>query len=148
METDSKTGSIFVNDGEARMVVRIAASIPVKFGQRGGFPIKPEFAANTAYILGEESFKDQWHLNATTTQPSDKVKFLAVLVPYRASEPQPEIVSLNEASSVGFRVGDTSVAAWWGDGPRGQVSAGGLTGNGRLVLKVSENGTASTVLSQ
>jgi hypothetical protein len=148
METDERSGSIFVRNDDARMVVRLVASTPYRFAQRTGFPVRPEAATNTAYVTGEAAFPDQWHLNAATRQPVQEIKFLAILVPYRASEQQPEIVPLKTGDSVGFRVAGTEIAAWWGAGHSGKISAGELGGEGRFVLKVSDNGNTSTVLAQ
>lgn len=138
METDSRNGTVFVRDGDARLVVRLVASVPFRFGQHSGFPIKPEFSANTAYVLGDEPFADQWHLQATTGQLSDEVKFLAVFVPYRASEPEPKIELLNADHAIGFRVAGTEVAAWWGAGSRGKIEASGITGEGRLAINAGD----------
>jgi hypothetical protein len=148
METDARTGAIQVRDGDARLTVRLVASVPCRFSQTDRFPIAPEPATNTAYILNKADFTNQWHLKATTGTPAREVKFLAVMAPYRASEPQPEIVPFQEAGAKGFRVAGTEVAAWWGDGHRGKISAGGLTGDGRFVLRVTEDGKVSTVVAQ
>jgi hypothetical protein len=143
---ETGAGAILVRDGDARLAVRLIATVPYSFSQRSAFPIKPEFAANTAYILGKESFADQWRLSATTGKPAAEVKFMAIMVPYRASEPEPTIEPL--AAGAGFRVGDTEIAAWWGDGFRGKIQAGDLSGEGRLAVRVVENGRPRTAIAQ
>jgi len=130
------------------MAVRLAATVPYQFSQTDKFPIAPERATNTAYILVDKPFVNQWHLKASTRTPVREAKFLAVLVPYRASEPQPEIAPLDGRGTSGFRVAGTEIAAWWGDGDRGKVSAGEVAGEGRLVVRVTEDGKATTVVSQ
>lgn len=148
METDSRTGSILVQDGAARLAVRLAATAPYRFAQSDAFPVKPEIATNTAYVLGEESFVNQWHLTAATDRPAQEIKILAVMAPYRTSEQPPNITPLQGDQAIGFRIGATQVAAWWGAGSHGKIAAGGLTGEGRFVLKVTENGKVSTVIAQ
>ncbi len=148
METDSRTGTVFIRDGDARVAVRLVASVPFRFSQSNEFPIKPEAASNTAYILGKASFADQWHLQAKTVESKDEVKFLAVLVPYRESEPQPEIEVLQGDDAIGFRVAGTEVAAWWGEGSRGKISVAGITGDGRIVVNSNEPGKVAHVIAQ
>jgi len=148
METDGRMGAIQLRDGDARLAVRLVATVPYGFSQTDKFPVAPELATNTAYILVDKPFVNQWHLKATTERPAKEMKFLAVMVPYRDSEAQPEIVPLEGAGAKGFRVAGTEVAAWWGDGSRGKISAGALEGEGRLVLRVTEQGASSTVVSQ
>ena len=99
METDSRTGAVLVRSGDARLAVRVIASAPLEFSQASKFPVQPEAANNTAYVLGTPSFPDQWHLKATTSRPSREMRFLAVLAPYRAGEPEPAI----ERRGWGFR---------------------------------------------
>jgi hypothetical protein len=105
-----KDGSVTIVKGNARAAVRLVSSTPFTVRQSSGFPIKPEFAANTAYVLGEESFADQWHLKATTTRPASRVGYFAVLVPYRASEPEPVIEDINAPGARGFRIGAVTVS--------------------------------------
>ena len=148
METNNRNGTIHVRDGDARLAVRLVATVPYGFSQTDKFPIAPERATNTAYILVDKPFVNQWHLKATTAKPVREVKFLAVMAPYRASEPIPDITPLEGASVAGFRVAGTEVAAWWGEGIRGKISSGTLSGDGRFVLRVTEDGKASTVVAE
>ncbi len=148
METDPRTGSIRIQDGNVRVAVRLVATSPFQFSQSNQFTIQPEAASNTAYILGKASFANQWHLQASTGQPGDEVKFLAVLVPYRDSEPEPEIEMLRSDGTIGFRVSGTSVAAWWGVGSHGKISSPGLTGEGRFVINTTEPGAAANVVAR
>ena len=149
METDGRTGSVFVRDGDARMAVRLISTVPYTFKQHNKFPIPPESANNTAYVLGTPHFPDQWHLSAATSAPVAEMKFLAVLVPYRASEAPPAIdLTIQTREAAGFRVGETEVSAWWGPGAQGALRPGDLTGEGRMLLKVRENGKESTVVAQ
>jgi hypothetical protein len=148
MEIDENAGSILVHDGDARMAVRLITTVPARFSETGKFPIAPEAPTSTAYILTKDVYSDQWHFTASTLAPAQEVKFLAILVPYRASEPMPHIERLRESDSAVFRVGDMEIAAWWGEGARGEVHAKGLRGNGRFVLRVSEGGRPSTIVAQ
>ncbi len=148
METDSRAGTITIRSGNARAAVRLAASAPFHFSQTNEFTVKPEAASNTAYILGKASFDNQWHLRATTNDATDEVKFLAVLVPYREGEPAPEIELVRGEESLGFRVAGTEAAAWWGKGSQGRISAGDITGEGRLVVNTNEAGQAARVVAK
>ena len=141
-------GFYWTPNENARLAVRLIASAPYRFSQTDQFPIAPEPITNTAYVLTKDVLVNQWHLKATTAKSAQEMKFLAVMVPYRASEPQPGIVPFQEAGTSGFRVAGTEVAAWWGNGSHGKISAGGLTGEGRFVLKVTEDGRVSTVVAQ
>jgi hypothetical protein len=96
--------------------VRLAATVPFEVSQQGGFPVAPEAPMNTAYVLAGEKFTDQWHVRASTRVPAAEVKFLAVLVPYRASEPEPRIERIDRGGRAGFRVADSEVSAPWGKG--------------------------------
>lgn len=147
MEAESGSGTIEIEDGDVKVAVRLVASVPFRFSQTNKFAIPPEAASNTAYILGKASFADQWHLRATTETPEDEIKFLAVFVPYRDSEPQPKIEVLRGESTIGFRVDGADVAAWWGDGSQGKISAGGVKGEGRLVVDVKEPGQPTHVVA-
>lgn len=146
METDARTGSVSVRNGNARLAVRLVSTEPFSFSQSSGFPIPPEPVADTAYPNPPTEI--QWHLKAHTEQPAREIKFLAVLVPYRASELLPAIAVLRSSSARGFRVANCEVAVWWGQGNRGEISLEGLTGTGRLVVRVLESVKAQTFVSE
>jgi hypothetical protein len=148
MKTDLSEGSIVISDRDVRVAIRLIASAPYHFEQRTGFPIQPEFAANTAYVLGKESFADQSHLQAKTTIPAQEMKFLAVLVPYRASGTPPEIAQVKSGDAVVFRIAGTEVAAWWGTGRTGKMSLGDAVGDGRLMLRSADNGKIECVVAK
>ena len=116
MKIDSPQGAITLQDGDVRLAVRLAATVPFELSQQGGFPVAPEAATDRPYLLAGEKFTDQWHLRASTRAPAAEVKFLAVLVPYRASEPEPRIERIDRDGSVGFRVADSEVSAPWSKG--------------------------------
>lgn len=148
MEIDGSGGTIRLRSGNARAIVRLVASLPYGVSQTSEFPIKPEAASNTAYILGKASFDNQWRLRAATDAEADEVKFLALFVPYRASEPEPKIEMIRTGDVMGFRVAGSEVAAWWGKGPSGRISAGAVQGNGRLAVSVSEAGQSARVVAK
>jgi hypothetical protein len=104
-----KDGSVLIHNGNARLAVRLLASAPFALHQETGFPIRPEFAANTAYVMGNDAFIDQWRLTARTRQQADQVSFFAVFVPYRASEPEPVIERIDAPDARGFRIAGTEV---------------------------------------
>ena len=97
---------------------------------------------------GPGAYVDQWHLTAHTKTPAAELKCLAVMVPYRRGETPPVIVPLHEQNSLGFRVGGTQVAAWWGAGEQGKISLAGLSGDGRFVLRADEKGKVSRIVSK
>ncbi len=148
MEADGRAGSVVIVDGGAQVDVRLMATAPCRFKQETGFPIEPEFAANTAYVLGKESFANQSHLKATTEVPVQEMKFLAVFVPHRSSEIPPGIIATKSENLAGFRIAGTEVAAWWGAGQQGRLRLGDIAGEGRLILATSENGKTSTVVAK
>ncbi len=148
MKFDGRTGSVTIRSGEAQVDVRLVASVPCRFEQQTGFPIEPEFAANTAYVLGKESFANQSHLKASTEVASKEMKFLALFQPHRSSEIPPEIIVTKSESRTGFRVGDTEIEAWWGPGPKGGLKSGDAASEGRLLIKTLENGRLSTVVAR
>jgi uncharacterized protein DUF4962/heparinase II/III-like protein len=146
METDGRTGSISLRNGNARLAVRLISTEPFSFSQSSGFLIPPEPITDTAYPNPPTEI--QWHLKAHTERLGREIKFLAVLVPFRASEPPPEITALRSSNARGFRIGDCEVAVWWGQGNRGVISLDGLKGNGRLVVRVLQGGKAQPIVSE
>lgn len=151
METDSRTGTIFVRDGGARLVVRVLSDRGLSISQTDRFTVAPEIQGSSCADNPKDCaarYAKQWHLSARTKAPSEQVRFLAIMVPYRDSEPQPKIEDLESADAVGFRVGGTQVVSWWGAGASGKIAAGGLRGEGRLIVKVEENGRISEVVSR
>jgi hypothetical protein len=124
------------------------ATVPYKFEQCTGFPIQPEVAANTAYVLGSENFANQSHLKATAGAAVEEMKFLAVLIPYRSSESRPEVATIHSGNTIGFRVAGTEILAWWGSGRQGNISTSNGDSIGRLYLKTTENGKPTTVVTQ
>ncbi len=129
MKLRGSAGAVTIRRGKARCAVRLISTAPLRFSQFGGFPVPPEERAAGS--------PDQWHLTARTTAPRSEIKFLAVLVPYRAGESEPRITRLEGDRSAGFRIGDVEVAAWWGDGLSGSIAAGRLQGSGRLLIRTA-----------
>ena len=148
MKTDDRDGTVLIRAGDALAAVRLIAGVPFHFQQRTGFPIQPEIAANTAYVLGKESFAAQSHLKASTEIPTQEMKFLAVVVPYRKSSTPPEIISVRSEDAAGFRIDGTEVLAWWGTGPRGIVPGNEGAGENRLILRVVGDGKTSTIVAR
>ncbi len=148
MEPDESSGSVLIQDGDARVAVRLVSSVPYRFSQSTGFPIKPEYAANTAYVLGRESFTDQSHLSAISKQSARELKYLAVFVPYHASEPAPEISVVKSGNYVGYRVSGVEIRAWWGSGAQGPLKAGGTAGTGRFIISTSEEDKGQGVVAK
>lgn len=151
METDGRTGTVWVRDGEARLVLRMIASRGVALSQTDRFVVAPEIEGSGCADKPKECaarFANQWHLAAKTHSPTDEIRFLTVMAPYREQESQPAIETFQSGDSVGFRVAGTEVAAWWGAGMTGKIAAGGLTGEGRLVVQVDDAGQLTRVVSK
>jgi hypothetical protein len=146
MKTGPRTGSISFRTGNACLAIRLVSTEPFSFLQSSGFPIPPEPVTDTAYPNPPK--ETQWHLSAHSQQTAREIRFLAVMVPYRASEPAPAIEALESSSARGFRVGDYEVAVWWGEGNRGEIALHGLAGKGRLVVGVLESGKSQTLVSE
>jgi hypothetical protein len=111
MDYDSKQGTVFVENGQARCIVKIISTEPLEFSQTDRFNIPP----------GEryEGAANQWHLTVGTSKKAAEVKFLALMVPYRSTEPAPRIEVVEEGSWFGFEVNGEVVKAWWGKGEIG-----------------------------
>jgi len=146
MLAEDGSGAITIQEGNARLAVRLLCDQPFRFSQRTGFPIQPERAENTAYQDLDTQFPDPSHLSAHTETPEAQIKFLAVMVPYHAEETAPEIEPFKSPQLVGLRIGETRVAAWWGAGETGRVEMPGLTEDCRMGLIVMENGQSRTVV--
>ena len=140
------SGTITIREGDARLAVRLFCDQPFWFSQQTGFPIRPERAENTAYQDIDTQFADQSHLRAHTHSPAAEIKFLAVMVPYRASEAVPEIRPFRSQHLRGCRIGDIHIGAWWGAGETGKVEMEGVTEDCRMALIVNEIGQPRTVV--
>jgi hypothetical protein len=151
METDGRTGTVWVRDGKARLVLRVMASRGLAFSQTDRFAAPPEIEGSGCADRPKECaarFANQWHLTAKTQAPADEIRFLAVMAPYREGEKEPAIQTFESADALGFRVAGTEVAAWWGAGKSGRIAAGGLEGEGRMVVKVDEGGEVTRVVAR
>jgi len=136
MQTDQAAGVIRVRDGDARAVVRVISSERLRFSQTDRFNIEATFGEDpgTAGTEAERKkrYPNQWHLNARTEKPASEIRFLAVVVPSRASEKEPPIESLESAGARGFRVAGSEVTASWG------------AGEVRLVVKAPDGSTLTS----
>ena len=152
METDSRTGAIFVRDGDVRLAIRLVSTSAVKFDQTGRFAVAPEAAQSSACAANPkdcaDKFPRQWHLSARTLTPAAGVKFAAIMVPYRASEPAPEILVERHDRAVVFRVKDTVAGAWLGPGATGPLPMPGAAAEGRLAVRVTEAGKTDDLVAQ
>ena len=145
MSINERGAEITVRDGNVRMAVRVIATSPLRFSQTSKFTVAPEAADNTAYVSAGEKFSDQWHFKASTEIPAGQAKFLAILVPYRESEPEPRIVRIGSGESAGFRVGDTEVLAWWGLGGSGKMGYKQGDTEARMMIKAGRSGEPISV---
>jgi len=133
---DVKKDGFTIRRGKARAAVRLLATRPFKVSQTDRFSLPP----GNRY----EGAAKQWHLTASSTELAEEIKFLAVLVPYREGEPEPRIEILQEGDSAGFQIGNTSIAAWWGEGPSGPIKVKEISGQGRLIVQTGEGSARQT----
>ena len=108
MEFDKKNGTIFIDNGPVRCVVKIISNQPLRFSQTDKFSIPPSER--------NEGAANQWHLSVGTTRKAAEVKFLALAVPFRNTESVPRIELVEEDSWRGFSVNGEKITAWWGQG--------------------------------
>ncbi|MBE0656107.1 MAG: DUF4962 domain-containing protein [Bryobacteraceae bacterium] len=152
MGVEDGSGVIRVKDGHARLVVRIISSSPIRFSQTDQFSVLPVRGDTPDTFETEEQrkarFPDQWHLTAKTQQPAREARFLAVLVPYRESEKEPVIELLESNGARGFSVDGASIAAWWGEGERGNIRLKGMSGEGRTVVQAVDGTRTHTVVDR
>jgi hypothetical protein len=146
MQTDGPTGAVTITDGDVRLTARLLSTQRLRFSQSSAFTVPPESPENTAYQGEFVKFPDQWHLKAHTNTPAAEIKFLAVLIPYRSSEPEPRIVPFGSGSAAGFRIGDSKVTAWWGPGETGRIASEGSTVEGRMVISAVADGKLQTMV--
>ena len=138
MQIRQQTASVTVRSGQARLLVKVLSTQPFEFSQTGLFPIRPEERRSEA--------ANQWHLAARGQSPTREVKFLAVMVPYRASESEPEIATSRTGESAGFRVGGTDVVVWWGAGEQGPVQIADWQGEARMAVRMTEAGETHSMV--
>jgi hypothetical protein len=136
LQAHAATGTITIQQGDARLAVRLYCDQPFTFSHQTGFPIPPEKAENTAYQDFDTQFADQSHLTAHTQSPAAEIKFLAIVVPYRASEPAPSILPISSQHSLGWEVGGTEIRAWWGAGETGNAETEGFQEDCRMAITV------------
>ena len=146
MQTDGPTAAVTIRDGDVRLAVRLLSTQRLRFSQSSAFTVPPESPENTAYQGELAKFPDQWHLKAHTDTPAAEVKFLAVMIPYRSSEPEPRIVPFGSGSAAGFRIGNSTVTAWWGSGESGRIASEGGSVEGRMVISADADGKLQTVV--
>jgi hypothetical protein len=146
MEIGASPGTITIADSDVRLAVRLLSTVPFQLSQSSAFNVPPESADNTAYQGASAKFPDQWHLKAHTGVPASEIKFLAVMIPYRSSEPEPRVVPFQSGSVAGFRIGASKVTAWWGAGETGKFELEGKPTTGRMVVTADEDGKLHTVV--
>ena len=132
MGVEDKDGIIRVKDGPARLVVRVIASGPIGITQTDRFRVKPVYGDTPDTAETEEQrlvrYPNQWHLLAKTQTPAKEARFLAVMVPYRESEPEPSIEVTGSGDVRGFRVDGARIEVRWAPGEKGRVTVEAVEG--------------------
>ncbi|MBN2288005.1 MAG: heparinase II/III family protein, partial [Candidatus Glassbacteria bacterium] len=129
MQLDQDQGTILVKSGQARLIVHLLADNGLSFSQSSEFIPPP----GDRY----ENAPRQWHFSARTAVAPGRARFLALFIPYREGEKPPEVEGIQSGETRGFRVGDETVLAWWGEGETGRCEG---YGEGRLFLELNEDG--------
>ena len=62
------------------------------------------------------------------------------MIKWHAESGAVQIEPLRNEPSAGFRVDNTEVAAWWGEGASGSIELENLSGEGRLLIRVTDRG--------
>lgn len=115
--------------GHARLLVYLFSDAGLSFSQSGKYSPPP----GDRY----EKAPEQWHFNAGTTEQQDRIRFLALFVPYREGDSPPAVEKIVADDVRGFKVGEEQVLAWWGEGETGRFQD---YGEGRLFLELAEQG--------
>ncbi|HUU27342.1 MAG TPA: DUF4962 domain-containing protein [archaeon] len=132
MELDQEQGTILVKRGRACLLVYLLSDTGLSFSQSGKFFPPPE----DRY----EGAPEQWHFAARTTEEKDRMRFLALYVPFREGDTPPAVEKVVADNVRGFRIGDERVLAWWGEDETGKYEDYGEGREGRLFILLSEDG--------
>ena len=127
MELDQERGTVLVKNGRARLLVYLLSDAGLAFSQSGKLSPPP----GDRY----EGAPEQWHFSAGTTRQQDRVRFLALFIPYRDGDTPPAVEHIALDNVRGFRVGGEQVLAWWGESETGSFED---YGEGRLFLELAE----------
>ena len=103
MVMDEERGEVEISRGEARLLVRLVSHSPLRFSQTDRFVAPPEEQ--------DAQRPNQWHSSFKTEEPSAKGIFLAILVPFKAGEPRPEIKRIEAEGALAFEVAGQTILA-------------------------------------
>jgi hypothetical protein len=103
MARDEEKDKVEISRGQARLLVRLAANSPLRFSQTDRFIAPPEEQ--------DAHRPNQWHSSFETKEPSSEGVFLAILVPFKAREPRPEIKRIEAEGALAFEVGGQTILA-------------------------------------
>jgi hypothetical protein len=143
IQFDQQTQQLLVKNGNVGMNVFFLSPEDLHFSQTSKFPVEPE-----------ERYKgapDQWHFTATTTEETDEMRYLVLMIPRRLDNekyPLLDVKRIDFGSVKGFQVGDEHILAWWGTGETGNFSTAGSNENARLKIEYTQNGGQRNKLVQ
>jgi hypothetical protein len=90
-EVDESSARLIQEQPRAGVIAQYVSPMPVKFRQWDGYDPPPR-----------ERFPNQWHVEASTTQPEAKLSMITVLVPYRRGKaPQLDTSRMETEQAVG-----------------------------------------------
>lgn len=152
MKFEGHADWVRVENGDARLLVRLVGTQPFRFIQRNWFPVPPELNEATARTATDterqQRYPNQWHLTAQTTVSAPEIKFFAVMVPYRATDPEPAVTIQRSGDIVLVKIAGTEAVAWMGAGSEGKLPLPNLSAQGRLAVRVVEAAKTETVVAQ
>jgi len=76
MNIEENNNAVELKRGDARLKVQFLLPGKLNFSQTDTFNVRPE----------GENLPDQWHLTARTASPVAEIKYITVLIPYRAGK--------------------------------------------------------------
>ena len=140
MDIDSKNGILKIKNGQACLKIYLISDAGLSFSQTDRFSVPPEEKYRNAH-------KD-WHFTARTAGQRDRLKFLALFIPYREGIEPLEVKPIESPGIRGFSVGEEKVLTWWGDGEKGVYEGYGEGKPGRLFFELAENGRKTKYFCQ
>ncbi|MEW6356221.1 MAG: DUF4962 domain-containing protein [Planctomycetota bacterium] len=112
MSCDEEAAVVTIREGDARLRVEFLEPTGMKFSQTDKFDVPPE----------KPDSPNQWHFTASPSGKARDIRFVTVLLPYRAKD-EKSLPTVSKAAAGGFAVavageGWTDLVLWrTGDGP-------------------------------
>lgn len=108
MQVDAERNEVVVSRGGAKALVKFITPQGLEFEQTDQFTPPPT-----------RDLKDEWHVYATTTEPATQMRFITLIRPFRADEPEDAVTVTT--------VGEAGVSLGAGDEPHTMLHVGPLS---------------------